>query len=72
MLKAAGVVTLVASLVTLVTDTLDADLPFDLAVDLLLTYFCGRRILKIECRPALCATLIYGAIVLTLVFTLTS
>ena len=39
---------------------------FDLAAALLLTYYCGRRILKTGRWPALFAALIYGGIVLTL------
>ena len=66
LLKAAGVVALIASLVTVATDMLEQNLPVDLAAALLLTYYYGRRILKTGRWPALFAALIYGGIVLTL------
>ncbi len=68
LLKAAGVVTLIATLVTVATTILEQNLPCDLAAALLLTYFCGRRILKTGRWSALFAALIYGGIVL--VFTI--
>ena len=68
LLKAAGVVALIASLVSVATNMLEQYLPLDLAAALLLTYFCGRRILKTGRRSALFASLIYGGIVL--VFTI--
>ncbi len=68
LLKAAGVVTLIASLVTTATNMLEQNLPVDLAAALLLTYYCGRRILKTGRLSALFAALIYGGIVL--VFTI--
>lgn len=68
LLKAAGVVTLIASLVTTATNMLEQNLPIDLAAALLPTYYCGRRILKTGRRSALFASLIYGGIVL--VFTI--
>lgn len=68
LLKAAGVVTLIASLVTVATIMLEQYLPVDLAAALLLTYYCGRRILKTGRLSALFAALIYGGIVL--VFTI--
>ena len=71
LLKAAGVVALIASLVTVATDMLEQNLPLDLAAALLLTYFCGRRILKTGRWSALFAALIYGGIVLTLCIILT-
>ena len=70
LLKAAGVVALIASLVSLATNMLEQYLPLDLAAALLLTYFCGRRILKTGRWPALFAALIYGGIVLVLTIVL--
>ena len=71
LLKAAGVVTLIAALVTTATNMLEQNLPVDLAAALLLTYYCGRRILKTGRWSALFAALIYGGIVLTLGIILT-